>query len=64
MNRKRLVLHYGFRCDSKTQQMLVELGNELELNKSEVIRECIRNYYDSFCNSGVKKWDKGLEYNE
>lgn len=55
MNRKRLVLHYGFRCDSKTQQMLVELGNELELNKSEVIRECIRNYYDSFCNSGVKK---------
>lgn len=52
MIRKKYTSRYSFRCDNEIEDMIEDLMNKLDLNKSELLRECVRNYYDSLCGTG------------
>ncbi len=45
MRQKKYLNHHNFRCDDETDKIIDKLFNELKLNKSELIRESIKNYY-------------------
>ena len=45
---KKYIKHHTFRCDNETDMMIERLICSLEVNKSELIRECIKKYYINF----------------
>ena len=48
MRNKKFTLSNTFRCDPETQDMIEKLTNNLNIKKSELIRECIKKYYINF----------------
>lgn len=45
MKAKRYIKHITCRVDEETDMMIDRLTCSLEVNKSELIRECIKMYY-------------------
>ena len=45
MREKKFILSNTFRCDQETQDMIETLTNDLNIKKSELIRESIKKYY-------------------
>ena len=57
---KNYPYHHTFRCTEDTQAMLEYLMGQTLYNKSELIRECIKYYFDSPHNQG---WIFFIKYN-
>ena len=47
MRTKKYIKHITCRVDGETDMMIERLTCSLEINKSELIRECIKLYYES-----------------
>ena len=43
---------HSFRCDKETQVVLELLLESTKYSKSKLIRECLKNYYDSLYGNG------------
>ena len=49
---KKYPYHHTFRAEEETQAMIDYLMELTNYNKSFLLRECVKCYFDSLCNDG------------